>query len=113
MRAVDSLRGTIAGKARFKIYNPADKSGLRTDAGNVEYSVSLGCKDGRFRYTITDINWKQASYYPIERWEDTTAQSYTKRYLYYLEETDSLIFEIRKNLESFMKTSPAEKKDDW
>ena len=113
MRDTDSIRGTISGKARFKIYNPADKKGLKTDAGNVEYSISLGCKEGKYRYTITEINWKQVSYYPIEKWMDTTAQNHSKVYLYYLEETDSLIKEITKNLEVFMKTSPAEKKDDW
>jgi len=113
IRETDSIRGTIKGKARFKIYNPADKDGLRVDAGNVEYTISLGCKDGKFRYTITEINWKQISYYPAEKWMDTTAQNYAPVYRYYLEETDSLILEIRKNLEAFMKTSPAEKKDDW
>ncbi|MBK5286662.1 MAG: DUF4468 domain-containing protein [Bacteroidia bacterium] len=113
IRETDSLRGTIDGKSRFKIYNPPDKKGLRTDAGNVEYSIQLGCKDGKFRYKITDINWKQTSYYPIERWMDTKSQAFTPTYLYYLEETDSLIHEITLNLESFMKTSPLEKKDDW
>ena len=113
LRATDTIRGTIDGKARFKIYNPPDKTGLRTDAGNVEYSISLGCKDGKFRYQITDINLKQASYYPIERWADTTALTYSKVFLYYLEQTDSLIHEVTKNLEAFMKKSPAENKDDW
>jgi len=113
IREIDTLRGTIDGKSRFKIYNPPDKKGLRTDAGNVEYSIQLGCKDGKFRYKITDINWKQTSYYPIERWMDTKSQTYNSAYLYYLEETDSLIHEITRNLESFMKTPPLEKKDDW
>jgi hypothetical protein len=113
IQKTDGLRGTIDGKARFKIYNPPDKKGLRTDAGNVEYSIQLGCKTGKYKYTITDLNWKQTSYYPIERWQDTTALSYNKVYLYYLEQTDSLVHEITKNLEAFMKTSPAQKKDDW
>src|SRR6185436_20173029 len=36
IRSADSTKGEIFGKARFKIYKPADKTGLRTDGGNVE-----------------------------------------------------------------------------
>ena len=113
IRESDSLRGKISGKARFKIYNPADKTGLKTDAGNVEYTITLNLKDGRFRYIITDINWKKASFYPAERWLDTTAQSYSEYYPHYLEQMDTKIQEVMENLEAFMKKSPAIKKDDW
>ena len=113
IRSVDSISGKIEGKARFKIYNPADKKGLRTDAGNVEYSIMLNCKEAKFRYFITGMNWKQASYYPVERWQDTTAQYYKKAYDYYLEQADSTVHGIIENLKSFMTKPPAEKKDDW
>ena len=69
-------------------------------------------RKARFRYFITDMNWKQASYYPVERWQDTTAQSYRKVYDYYLEQADSTVHTIIDNLKSFMTKSPAEKKDD-
>ncbi|HLG33378.1 MAG TPA: DUF4468 domain-containing protein [Bacteroidia bacterium] len=113
IRETDSLRGKIFGKARFKIYNPADKTGLKTEAGNVEYSITLNLKEGKFRYTITEINWKKASFYPVERWLDTTALSYSKAYSFYLEQMDTQIHETVKNLETFMKTPPAKKNDDW
>lgn len=113
IREADSLTGKIMGKSRFKIYNPADKTGLKTDAGNVEYTITLGVKDGRFRYMITDINWKSASYFAVERWLDTTAQSFSKSYPHYLEQMDVKIEEVMESIETFMKTSPAIKKDDW
>lgn len=113
IRETDSVKGKISGKARFKIYNEADKSGLRTDAGNTEYTIKLETKDGKYRYIFTDINWKQASYYPAERWLDTKAQSYKKVFTYYLEQTDSTILSTSDNLESFMKAPPVKKKDDW
>jgi hypothetical protein len=113
IRETDSIKGSIKGKARFKIYNPAEKDGFKKDAGNVEYSITVGCKEGKFRFTITELNWKQVSYYPVEKWMDTTARTYTPLYLHYLEEMDARVKEIIKNLETFMKTSPPIKKDDW
>ena len=113
IRSVDSISGKIEGKARFKIYNPANKKGLRTDAGNVEYSIKLNCKEAKYRYFITDMNWKHASYYPVERWQDTTAQYYNKAYDYYLEQADSTVKTVIENLKAFMAKPPAGKKDDW
>ena len=113
IRSADSTKGEITGKARFKIYKQSDKSNLRTDAGSAEYTITLSCKDGKYRYKITDINWKQASYFPAERWLDTKAQTYSPSYFYYLEQMDSIIVEVIDNLETAMKTSTAKKKDDW
>lgn len=114
IREVDSLRGKIVGKARFRIYKPSDKKGVEMDGGNVEYTISLNLKDGKYRYIVTDINWKQTSYYPVERWLDTTSQTYVKAYYpSYLEQMDTQIHEVLKNLETFMKTSPVKKNDDW
>jgi hypothetical protein len=114
IRETDSLRNKIVGKARFKIYKPSDKSDVKMDGGNVEYTITLNLKADKFRYTITDLNWKQASYFPVERWLDTAAQSYVKAYYpSYLEQMDKQVHEIVSNLETFMKTSPAKKNDDW
>jgi hypothetical protein len=114
IRQVDSLRGTIAGKARFKIYKPSDKKDVKMDGGNVEYSITLNIKEGKFRYVITEINWKQTSYFPVERWLDTKSQTYLPAYYpYYMEQTDTQINAIIENVETHMKTAPPKKNDDW
>ena len=113
IRSVDSVSGKIEGKARFKIYNPPDKKGVKTDAGNVEYSIKLNCKEAKFRYFITDMNWKHTSYYPVERWQDTTAQTYQKVYDFYLQQADSTVHTVIENLKSYMTKPTGNKKDDW
>jgi hypothetical protein len=114
IRETDSLRNKIVGKARFKIYKPSDRKDVKMEGGNVEYTITLNLKADKFRYTITDLNWKQSSYFPVERWLDTTAQTYVKAYYpSYLEQMDKQVHEIISNLEAFMKTMPAKKNDDW
>ncbi len=113
IRERDVTNGRITGKARFKISNAPDKTGLKTDAGLVMYTITATVKDGRFKYVITDLNWKQPSYYPIERWMDKTSKMYSKSFDYYLFETDEYVTETIKKLEDAMKTAPKKKADEW
>lgn len=113
IREQDMDAGKIVCKARYKIKNPEDKKGLATDAGNVMYTMTLEFKEGRYRCIITEINWKQQSYYPIERWQDTTAQSWKPEFAYYLQQVDETSKEVMKDLEKAMKTVAPVKKDDW
>ena len=113
IRENDSTKGTIIGKSRFKIYNAPDKSGLRTDAGLVMYTISVRIREGRYKYEITEVNQKAASYYPCERWLDTTSRTYTTAYVGYLEQVDTQVRETIQNLKKAMSTSPPVRKDDW
>ncbi len=113
LREKNPETGNILIKARFKIFNEADKKGVVTAAGDVMYSLSIGLKDGKYKYEITKINWQQKSYFPIERWKDTTSPSFNPSYSYYLQETDLKIKEIIASLEKNMKTIIKDKKDDW
>jgi hypothetical protein len=71
------------------------------------------CKDGKFKYEVTSMSWKQTSYYPIERWMDTEAKSYDPNFALYLQQTDEFVKTMIKSLETFIETDPAVKKDDW
>lgn len=113
IRERDSVGGSLLCKARFKIMNPADKKGLATDAGNVMYTLKIQLKDGRYRYELTEINWKQQSYYPCERWTDKTAATYKPAFDYYLEQTDATAREVIKSLEKAMSAAPVSKSDEW
>src|SRR5690349_24166877 len=76
----DQNEHVIVGKPRFKIYNPADKDGTKSDAGLVQYTITVSAREGRFKYELTEFNWKQNSYYAAEKWMNTKAQSYTAAY---------------------------------
>lgn len=109
----ESSNNKIVARPRFKILNPPDKKGIKTMGGIVLYTFTVIFKDGRYKYTITNIEWKQSSKYPIERWMDKTARSYQKKYDYYLEQVDK---EINKTIAAMNKSIAQEKKkteEEW
>lgn len=112
LRGADSINGSIDGYIRFKIYNPENKDGLKTEAGMVQYSLLLNFKDGKFRYTITNINWKQPSYYAIEKWMDKKDQYYKSEFDYYLVQTNDEAQKVINDLSTYMKKIQV-KKEDW
>lgn len=113
IREKNQESGKIICKARFKIQNEKDKSGFASDAGVVQYTLTLMVKDGRYRYQISAFNWKQLSYYPIERWLDSSSPSYNPSYAYYLIQVNDYAYSLIADLEKFMAMKKKEKKDDW
>lgn len=105
--------GKIVCKARFKISNEPDKTGFATDAGVVQYSLTLLFKDDKYKYGVSQINWKQLSYYPVERWMDASSPSYNKSYNWYLKQVDEQLKNILADLEKNMAVKKKEKKEDW
>jgi hypothetical protein len=89
IRESDSLKRSVTGKPRFRIQNPPDKEGTKSDAGLVQYTITIAAKDGRFKYTLTDFNWKGNSYYACEKWYDTALPSHTPAMNDYLLQTDN------------------------
>ena len=114
IRENDSLKRSITGKPRFRLYNPPDKEGTRTDGGLVQYTITVAARDGRFKYTLTDFNWKGNSYYACEKWYDTALPSHTSAMDEYLRQTDNYAKTTISDLKSVITTDkPAQKKDDW
>ena len=114
IRKNNRTEGEIVCKARYKIMNPRDKKGFATEGGVVMYTLNLQFKEGRYKYDLTEINWKQQSYYPIEKWTDTKTAYYKPEFDFYLQQVDSMSKEITGSLDKAMRTNPAsDKKDDW
>ncbi|MEO5570032.1 MAG: DUF4468 domain-containing protein [Bacteroidia bacterium] len=114
IREKDPAAGKIVCKHRFKITNPPNKDGFEKDAGLVIYTLTIQVKDGRYKYDLSEINWKTISYYPIERWMDSKAAGYEKEYDYYLKLTDETAKKVLTDLETAMTVSTKKvKKDDW
>ena len=107
----------IEGGYRFMLKRPEAGSNKQpvpmVDAGLVNYKLKVMCKDGKFKYEVTSMSWKQTSYFPIERWMDTEAKGYDPNYALYLKQTDEFVKSMIKSLETFIETDPAVKKDDW
>ena len=113
LRENDKANGKLLCKARFKLMGEPDKSGFQKDQGNVQYSLIIEAKEGKYRYKLTEINWKQPSYFPVERWMDTKNQYYTKDWDWNLKYTDEQSHKIIAELEKYMSNPPKAKKDDW
>ena len=114
IRESDSLKFKIAGRPRFKIYNVPDKEGLRTDAGIIQYDIKVSAKDGRFKYELTEFNWKQQSYYAAERWMDTKSLSYSLAYAEYLKQLDQYANDLIKKLsDAMLMEKPVMDHDNW
>lgn len=114
IRENDSIKMKMTGKPRMRISNPPDKTGLRTDAGLIQYTITVAAKDGRYRYELTAFNWKQPSYYACERWFDTKSQLWTPSYYDYLQQLDKTSREVISNLqEALSKDKPVKDRDNW
>lgn len=100
-------------KGRSKYLNPADKNGVETQAGILQYSIVFQAKDGRFKYEIKDWNIKSQSYEPVEFWMDKTAPTYNAKYALYLTQLHELAKEIEKSLNDFMKKPETAPAKEW
>ncbi len=114
IRDNDEAGNKIVGKHRFKITNPPDKSGVRGDAGLVQYTITIASRDGRFKYEITEFSWKQLSVYPCERWLDKSAPGYSEVYNEYLIQIDKEMLNLIANFKNYIShEKPVKDKDTW
>jgi len=104
--------GEIVGKAQFKITGK-DKKGTETYDGLVGYTITILFKDGKFKYDITRIHWKLASYYDVSRWMDTKDQYYKQSYVSYIEQTNAYFEKLKAELVAAVKSPKPKKSSDW
>ena len=103
----------LEGSPRFRILSPKSKKGVQTTAGIVEYNIKIYYKDGRYKYVITDFNWKQTSKFPIEKWLNKESPTYKQSYAFYLQQVDEYAKTTIASLKKAMSASKEVKKDDW
>jgi hypothetical protein len=112
VKTKDKAKHRIYASPRFRVLNPPDKHGNQLMGGIVKYSMIVETKDGRLRYTLYKFNWQQPSYYPIEKWLDTSAPTYQKRFAYFLQQVDTEANKVINDLKKAI--APKEKKaDNW
>lgn len=113
IRERDSVNLKITGKPRFRITNEPNENGVKLDAGIVQYTINVAAKDNKAKYTISEINWKQQSYFPIEKW--VAEKDRYKQNNYYIYSTDSVLRkDVIPALEKALKTAKKKvDKDNW
>ena len=113
IRETDTLNGKISGKHQIKILNPADKKGIQTMKGIVQYSVTTFYKENKVKIVLSELNLNATSYSPIEKWQDKTAKDFSTQNYFYLEQIDKQMKDILADFEKSIKEQTKGKKDVW
>ncbi len=87
--------------------------GVTHPAGVVDYSMKLEMKEGRYRYTITNFNYKDLSRQPIEIWLKTDDKGYKPVWEDYLKQVDEFTRKLIESLKLGMLPPVPKKADDW
>jgi hypothetical protein len=107
----DIISGKIEGNYRFRIY--ANEKNTKVDAGLINYDFIIEMKDGRYRYTVTDLYLKSTTNKPIERWLDKDDPGYDQRTEDYLRQIVDYFDNWSEKLKEKMKPEIEKKKDEW
>lgn len=111
LKIQDKVNGKIEGTGRMDIFYSDDK-GNKLNAGVIQYTIRLEFKDDRYRYTITDLNLKSASRFPVEKWLNRDDPAYNTQWDSYLYQVDTVMQRLTSTLVEKMKPVE-EKKDEW
>ncbi|MGM0613044.1 MAG: DUF4468 domain-containing protein [Bacteroidota bacterium] len=109
----DKANGILKAHVRFDIKKYTEAGDLEERAGRLGYVLKMEFKDGRFRYTITDLQLLRKSKYPLERWIDPENTYYDQRDEEMLQIIADEIQEVIKSMKEGMKKEKEQKDDDW
>lgn len=112
IRKQDKENNEIELFIRYRIYNKDKKGAQASSAGLVQYTVKLMFKDGRYKYTFTDFNLQQTSYFAIEQWFDETSGTADKHADYLTQVHEEIQKEV-KELIAGLADDGKKAEDDW
>lgn len=99
------MRGSV------RIYSHL-KDGSKITKNVVYYNFTIQCREGRYRYTITDFNEKATAACPIEKWMNPEDTKWDPECYLNLQEVDDQIKELLSSLVDGMQPVEA-KEDEW
>lgn len=111
-RIRDLENGKLEIRHRFKVFDTDDKTGVKTDAYTINYTLKLDFKPNKYRYTITDLGVAASSKYPLEKWLDKTNPNYNPANENYLKQVDATINNLINSLKRGM-VPKVIKSDEW
>lgn len=103
--------GVIEILHRFELLN--DEAEDRLKAGIVNYTLKLEFKPGRYRYTLSDLTWKQATRYPIEKWMNKEDKLYSPVFDSYLTQVNKQALELINSLKAGMEPPVVKQEEKW
>ena len=111
IKSADRDAGVIKFRSSVRIYSH-QKDGSKLTKNVVYYNFTLQCREGRYRYTITDFNEKAASAAPIEKWMDPEDKQWDPECFLNLQEVDEQIQALISSLVDGVQPEVV-KEDEW
>lgn len=113
LRKQDREAGEMEIFVRFPI-NAYDAKGVKTNStqGLVQYTMTLRFRDGRYKYTVSELNLKATSYEPLEKWLDRE-DSNAKNHSYYLTDVDTEIQNMIEEMTKAISKAEGSASDEW
>lgn len=111
IKNADRDKGVIEMRSSVRIYSK-QKDGTMVPKNVVYYIFKLECREGRYRYTITNFNEKAASAAPIENWFKTDSPYWSPSQYEWLNQIDEQVKAIINSLEDGM-FPPEVFNDEW
>ena len=107
----DESTFTIIGKHRFSVY--MEQNGQQVRGPLCMYAIKVICKDGRYKYVITDVKQKTSSGYPIEKMVKDQRVKYEHPRGHHIVQMHEHCTAVAYALKKHMKTAAAAKAEDW
>lgn len=113
IKSANRETGVIDMYSSVKIYTYL-KDGSKINKNIVYYTFRLECREGRYRYTITNFKERATAAAPIEVWLDNSDDNkkWTPQCYQYLQDVDEQILELLQSLTAGMEPK-TEKIDEW
>ncbi|MBI1287566.1 MAG: DUF4468 domain-containing protein [Flavobacteriales bacterium] len=113
VRKQDKENGVLEIFNRIPFYAYDNKGNKTTSRqGLAQYTITIQFKDGRYKYTVTDLNLKASSYQPLEPWldrDDVDAANHS----HYLTDIDEDIRATIASMKEGLSKAPEKSSDDW
>jgi len=111
IQSSDSVAGSMVFNPAFSAFRVKD--GKKVQSAIVKYTLTLGFKDGKYRYEIKNVNLQAASYSPIEKLFNQNDPNIEDNYNT-LNEANNYFNSMIDDLNAGMREpSNKKKKDDW
>lgn len=111
IKKADPEKGVIEMRSSVRIFSK-QKDGTMVQKNIVYYNFKLECREGRYRYTITNFNEKAAAAAPIENWFKTDSPYWSPSQYDWLNQIDEQIKKLINSLEEGM-LPPEVFEDEW
>ena len=102
IRKTDKGKATLVCVSNIRISSLANDGKTTVSAGVVYYTFTIEAREGRYRYTITDIHKKEQTQFPIEKWLDNSKPEWMPSRYDHLHQIDQAVKKLIADLEKGM-----------